>query len=225
MHPRTLLVDEHEIVREGIRTLLAKSGKNWEVCGEASNASDAILAIKSMHPQVVVLDVSMPGISGLEAARLIGKLDLSTRVLIFTMYESARLESEVREAGAHGYVSKSQAIRDLAHAIQTLLSGGTFFGSASEPAPGSGEKPAAAPHFSQSSHVPIVYALDSFDHRISKGAEFFCRRASVDTRPGAKSARFKKRPPRIVDGRLTRQLAECRSRPAERFANFRLPAV
>ncbi len=139
MNPRILIVDDHEIVREGIRTLLARSGKNWEVCGEASNASDAIVAIKSLHPQVVVLDVSMPGISGLEAARLISKLDLSTRVLIFTMHESARLESEVRDAGAHGYVSKSQATRDLVHAIQTLLSGGTFFGSASEPSTGSGE--------------------------------------------------------------------------------------
>ena len=141
MNPRILIVDDHEIVREGIRTLLARSGKNWEVCGEASNASDAIVAIKSLRPQVVVLDVSMPGISGLEAARLIGKLDLSTRVLIFTMHESAHLESEVRDAGAHGYVSKSQAARDLVHAIQTLLSGGTFFGGATGPSSGSGENP------------------------------------------------------------------------------------
>ena len=141
MNPRILIVDDHEIVREGIRTLLARSGKNWEVCGEASNASDAIVTIKSLHPDVVVLDVSMPGISGLEAARLISKFDLSTRVLIFTMHESARLELEVRNAGAHGYVSKSQATRDLVRAIQTLLSGGTFFGVSSEPSPGSGENP------------------------------------------------------------------------------------
>jgi DNA-binding NarL/FixJ family response regulator len=201
MNPRILIVDDHEIVREGIRTLLARSGKNWEVCGEASNASDAIVAIKSLHPQVVVLDVSMPGISGLEAARLIGKLDLSTRVLIFTMHESTRLESEVRDAGAHGYVSKPQAARDLVHAIQTLLSGGTFLPALLSHPPVLAKIPAAAPHFSQSSHGPIVYALDLFDHRISKGAEFLYRRASaIDTRPGAKSARFRKRPPRIVDG-------------------------
>jgi DNA-binding NarL/FixJ family response regulator len=71
MNPRILIVDDHEIVREGIRNLLARSGKNWEVCGEASNASDAILAIESLQPDVVVLDITMPGISGLEAARLI----------------------------------------------------------------------------------------------------------------------------------------------------------
>jgi DNA-binding NarL/FixJ family response regulator len=127
MNPRILIVDDHKIVREGIRNLLARSGKNWEVCGEASNASDAIVAIKSLQPDVVVLDVSMPGISGLEAARLIGKLGLGTRVLIFTMHESPRIAVEVRDAGAHGYVSKSQANRDLVLAIQTLLSDGTFF--------------------------------------------------------------------------------------------------
>jgi DNA-binding NarL/FixJ family response regulator len=127
MNARILIVDDHEIVREGIRNLLARSGKSWEVCGEASNTSDAMAAIKSLRPDVVVLDVTMPGISGLEAARLISKLDVATRILIFTMHESPRIAVEVRDAGAHGYVSKSQASRDLVLAIQTLLSGGTFF--------------------------------------------------------------------------------------------------
>ena len=90
---------------------------------------------------VVVLDVTMPGISGLEAARLIGKLDVATRILIFTMHESPRIAVEVRDAGAHGYVSKSQANRDLVLAIQTLLSGGTFFGSTSDPSSGADENP------------------------------------------------------------------------------------
>jgi DNA-binding NarL/FixJ family response regulator len=148
MNPRILIVDDHEIVREGIRNLLARSGKNWEVCGEASNAGDAILAVKSKQPDVVVLDVTMPGISGLEAARLIAKLDLGTRVLIFTMHESARIAVEVREAGAHGYVSKSQANRDLVLAIETLLSGGTFFGVPSEPSPAANGSPHDGPDIS-----------------------------------------------------------------------------
>ena len=141
MSPRILIVDDHEIVREGIRNLLARSGKNWEVCGDASNASDAIVAVKSLRPDVVVLDVTMPGISGLEASRLIGRLDPGTRVLIFTMHDSSRIAVDVRDAGAHGYVSKSQANRDLVLAIQTLLSGGTFFGVPSEPSPGARENP------------------------------------------------------------------------------------
>ena len=134
-------MDDHEIVREGVRTLLARSGKDWEVCGEAANASDALIAVKSMAPDVVILDVTMPGISGLEAARLIGKLDLPVRVLIFTMHESERLGAEVRNAGAHGYVSKSQAARDLVLAIQTLLAGGNFFGAPSKPSPRSNGNP------------------------------------------------------------------------------------
>jgi DNA-binding NarL/FixJ family response regulator len=135
MEPRILIVDDHEIVREGIRNLLVRSGKNWQVLGEASNASEALLAVKSLHPDLVILDITMPGVSGLDAARLIVKLDLPTRILIFTMHESASLEAEVRGAGAHGYVSKAQAARDLVLAIETLLSGGTFFGSPSEPSP------------------------------------------------------------------------------------------
>src|SRR5947207_7543093 len=135
MKPRILIVDDHEIVREGIRNLLARSGQEWEICGEASSASEAIVIVKSVQPEVIILDVTMPGISGLEAARLISKLDVPTRVLIFTMHESERMETEVRDSGAHGYVSKSQAARDLVRAIQTLLVGGTFFGAPSEPSP------------------------------------------------------------------------------------------
>ena len=153
------------------------------------------MAIKSLHPEIVVLDVSMPGISGLQAARLIGKLDLSTRVLIFTMHESPRLESEVREAGAHGYVSKSQATRDLVHAIQTLLSGGTFFGSASEPSNGSSENPGRGLTFFSILTGPIVYGLDWHNPRalpvfvlfssVAPGHSFWFAFAVLSTGPTA----------------------------------------
>jgi DNA-binding NarL/FixJ family response regulator len=143
MNPKILIVDDHEIVREGIRNLLTRSGMSWEVCGEACNASDAMVAIKTLRPDVVVLDLTMPGISELQAARLIGKLDVGARILIFTIHESPRIAVEVRDAGGHGYVSKSQANRDLVLAIQTLLSGGTFFGSPSDPSPGAKEIPIA----------------------------------------------------------------------------------
>jgi DNA-binding NarL/FixJ family response regulator len=134
--PKILIVDDHEIVREGIRTLLAKTRTDWEVCGEAANANDALDAVKMLHPDVVILDITMPGMSGLEAAQRMKKLDIRFRVLIFTMHESAGLGAEIRRAGADGFVLKSQAARDLVRAIQTLLSGGTFFGAASEVAPG-----------------------------------------------------------------------------------------
>jgi DNA-binding NarL/FixJ family response regulator len=125
---RILVVDDHEIVREGIRTLLEKERPEWEICGEAGNANEAIEAVKKFNPNLVVLDITMPGMSGLEAARRIGKLALSCRVLMFTMHESDRLGVDVRESGAQGYVLKSQAASDLVVAIEALLRGGTFFG-------------------------------------------------------------------------------------------------
>jgi len=127
MTPRILIVDDHEIVREGIRTLLGRSRSEWQICGEASNASEALMAVKNLEPDIVILDITMPGTSGLEVAKRIKNMQIPSRVLIFTMHESERLATEVREAGAHGYVLKSQAARDLVSAIEEVLSGGSFF--------------------------------------------------------------------------------------------------
>lgn len=127
MNPRILIVDDHEIVREGIRTLINRSRPKWDICGEAANGNEAIAAVQSLNPDVVVLDITMPGVSGLEATKKLINLGLKTRILMFTMHESARLASDVREVGAHGLVLKSQASRDLIGAIEKLLSGGTFF--------------------------------------------------------------------------------------------------
>jgi DNA-binding NarL/FixJ family response regulator len=128
MNPRILIVDDHEIVREGIRTLLGRSRSEWQICGEASNASEALTAVKTLEPDVVILDITMPGTSGLEVAKRIKNMQIPSRVLIFTMHESERLATEVRESGAHGYVLKSQAARDLVSAIEKVLGGGSFFG-------------------------------------------------------------------------------------------------
>ena len=128
MATRILVADDHEIVLEGIRTLLNKARRGWEVCGEARNGKDAVEMVKNLRPDVVVLDVTMPLMSGLEAASEIAKLQSGGKVLIFTMHESERLEVEVRNAGAQGYVLKSQAARDLVRAIDALLEGDTFYG-------------------------------------------------------------------------------------------------
>jgi DNA-binding NarL/FixJ family response regulator len=127
MTPRILIVDDHEIVREGIRTLLSRSRPEWEIVGEAVNGQLAIEAVKSLKPDVVILDVTMPVMSGLEAAPRIVALNMGTRILIFTMHQSETFLSEVRSVGAQGYVVKSQASRDLILAIDAVLSGGTFF--------------------------------------------------------------------------------------------------
>jgi DNA-binding NarL/FixJ family response regulator len=125
--PRILIADDHEIIREGVRSLLSRSRPDWEICGEAANGREAVEAVNAKRPDVVVLDISMPGSNGLEAASQIAKLGLACRILIFTMHEGARLGDEVRAAGAQGYVQKSQAARDLVMAIERVLGGGTFF--------------------------------------------------------------------------------------------------
>ena len=106
MAARIVIADDHEIVREGIRTLIDRSRPEWDICGEATNGEEAIEAVKSLKPDVIVLDITMPRMSGLEAAPRIAKLGVGCRVLMFTMHDSERLASEVRNAQAQGLVLK-----------------------------------------------------------------------------------------------------------------------
>jgi two-component system invasion response regulator UvrY len=141
MGARILIVDDHQVVRQGVRSLLAQFRPEWEICGEASNASEALEAVTNLQPDVVVLDITMPGRSGLELASHIRTLGLSCQILIFTMHHSQRLGGDIRAAGAQGYVLKSQAAQDLVLAIERILAGGTFFGAPTEPAAPSGPGP------------------------------------------------------------------------------------
>ena len=143
MTVRILIADDHEIVIEGIRTLLERARRDWEICGEARNGSQALEMMKELKPDVAVLDVTMPSMSGLEVSKQVSRLGLNCRVLIFTMHESDRLGVEVRAAGAEGYVLKSQAARDLVRAIDAILAGDTFYGapSVSEAPAKSAKKP------------------------------------------------------------------------------------
>jgi CheY-like chemotaxis protein len=147
MPVRILVADDHEIVREGIRTLISRSGRGWEICGEASDGEEAIERVRTLRPDVVILDITMPKLSGLEAASQIAKLGSGSRILMFTMHESERLAAEVHQAHAQGLVLKSQAARDLVRAIDELLSGGSFFGTAAgtKSGPKSGPGPGGQP--------------------------------------------------------------------------------
>ncbi|MGH9572232.1 MAG: response regulator [Candidatus Acidiferrales bacterium] len=128
MSARILVVDDHEVLREGMKSLLAKARPEWQVCGEATDGAQAVELVNGLQPDIVILDISMPVMSGLEAASLMRKKGINTPFLIFTTHDSERLEAEVRKVGAQGYVLKSQAARNLVLAIDALLSGGTFFG-------------------------------------------------------------------------------------------------
>ncbi len=124
-----LIVDDHEVLREGIRSILRRARPQWEICGEAASGPEGIEAATRFKPDVILLDITMPGMSGLQAASHISALNLPSKILIFTMHDSGELANDARRAGASGYVTKADASRQLVLAIETLLSGGTFFGS------------------------------------------------------------------------------------------------
>jgi len=106
MAARILVADDHEVVRQGVRAIL-QARPDWEICGEAIDGREAIRLTKQLQPDVVVMDITMPHLSGLEASQEIAKLQLPSRVLIFTMHESKSLAPSVQRAGAQGYVVKS----------------------------------------------------------------------------------------------------------------------
>ena len=122
---RILIADDHEVVRHGVRTILERQA-GWVVCGEASTGREAVAKAVDLQPDVVVLDLSMPELNGLEATRQIRRL-LPAKILILTVHESDQLVTEVVDAGADGYVLKADAGRTLVAAINALLAGGEFF--------------------------------------------------------------------------------------------------
>ena len=129
---KILLVDDHPVVREGYRRLLERQD-GYRVVAEADSAQDAYGAYQRHAPDVVIMDISLSGPSGIEAVRHIRQWDQQAKILMFTMHKGPQLGNETRRAGAQGYVLKSQAADDLVQAIDTLLAGGTFFGA--PPAP------------------------------------------------------------------------------------------
>jgi DNA-binding NarL/FixJ family response regulator len=123
---RILIADDHEIVRHGIRTLIAEH-PGWEVCGEAVDGRDAVEKARALRPDLALLDVGMPNLNGLDAARQIVAFAPRTRVLILTMHESEQVVREVLEVGARGFLLKSDAARDLVSAVEALQRRTTFF--------------------------------------------------------------------------------------------------
>jgi DNA-binding NarL/FixJ family response regulator len=126
---RILVADDHEIVRLGLRQLLTAQ-PGWDICAEAATGEDAVTLAEQFKPQVVVMDVGMPKLSGIEATRKICALLPQTKIVVLTMHFSEQVIRDIVEAGAQSYVLKSDADRELVAAIHAITNGGSYFTSA-----------------------------------------------------------------------------------------------
>lgn len=122
---RVLLADDHAVLRAGLRALLAGE-PDMEVVGEAVDGEDAIAQVEKLRPDVIVLDLAMPRLNGLEAIRRIRALDLPCRILVLTMHAEEQYLLQVLRAGGSGYVLKASADTELMEAIRTVYRGEAF---------------------------------------------------------------------------------------------------
>ncbi|MBI1841434.1 MAG: response regulator transcription factor [Verrucomicrobia bacterium] len=123
---RILIVDDHGMIRQGLRAVIqARSG--WELCGEAENGRQAVELARRLRPDIVILDLTMPGLNGLDATRKIREALPRAQILIQTMHDSEALAREALAAGARGYLLKNDAPELLPLAIEALAAGRTFF--------------------------------------------------------------------------------------------------
>jgi DNA-binding NarL/FixJ family response regulator len=118
---RILVVDDHEPVRRSIQALLG-ARKGWVVCGEAADGLQAVEEAKSLRPDLVIMDVSMPNMNGLDAARIILREVRESRILIISQNDPAIVRRQALEARAHGFLAKSNIQRDLIAAVEGMLS-------------------------------------------------------------------------------------------------------
>jgi DNA-binding NarL/FixJ family response regulator len=125
-HPRILLADDHLPFRHMLRAFL-ELNPNWEVCGEAADGLEAVVRTTELHPDIVLMDLSMPNLNGIEATRRIRTLSPSTRILILTFHEMPSLQEIAQDSGAQGYVLKSESFDVLEKAIETLTNSEGFF--------------------------------------------------------------------------------------------------
>jgi len=125
---RVVIGDDHGLVRSGVRALLA--GRGMDVVGEAADGRALVSLVRAIHPDVAVVDVSMPLLDGLEAARRIGRAAPDTRVVMLTMHDDERFVARAREAGAAAYVLKDACVDELVSAVTRVAAGERLLGEA-----------------------------------------------------------------------------------------------
>lgn len=123
---RILIADDHDLMRRGVKSLL-QAHAGWEVCGEATTGREAVTKAEELKPDILILDISMPDLNGVEAARRVRKASANTEILILSMHYSDQLIREIVDAGVRGYIVKSDSDRDLVTAVEALSKHKPFF--------------------------------------------------------------------------------------------------
>jgi DNA-binding NarL/FixJ family response regulator len=127
-HLRILVADDQPQIRRAVRALIESYNPDWKVIAEAADGREAVERAEELHPDVIIMDLSMPNLNGLEATRTIHRAYPSISILIFTAHDSPSLPGAARDAGAKGLVVKSDSSRFLIPAVQTVSDCRTFFG-------------------------------------------------------------------------------------------------
>src|ERR1700741_5328121 len=123
---RILIADDHDLMRRGIKGML-QSHAGWEICGEAHTGREAVTKAQELKPDIAILDISMPDLNGVDAARRIRKESPNSEILILSVHYSDQLIRDILEAGVRGYIVKSDSDRDLVIAVETLANHKPFF--------------------------------------------------------------------------------------------------
>lgn len=131
--PRVLIVDDHAFIRRGVQTIL-QSFPEWVLCGEASNGTDAVQLVNQLEPEVVLMDITMPGMNGLEATRIIHNAHPDVKIILLTLHESTEVLRSGFRAGASGYLLKADAEEELMRALQVVIGHGSYISPKIDPA-------------------------------------------------------------------------------------------
>jgi DNA-binding NarL/FixJ family response regulator len=123
---RILIADDHDLLRRGVKTLL-QSHAGWEICGEAHTGREAVTKADELRPDIVILDISMPDLNGIDAAKRIRRVLPETEILMLSVHYSDQLIRDILKVGVRGYIVKSDSDRDLVVAVETLANHKPFF--------------------------------------------------------------------------------------------------
>jgi DNA-binding NarL/FixJ family response regulator len=131
--PKVLIVDDHAFIRRGVQGIL-QAHPEWQLCGEADNGKDAVRMAGELNPEAIVMDVSMPGLNGVEATRAIRKTNANVKILLLTLHESSELVRTAFQAGINGYLLKTDAEQELVQALNVVIAQGMYVSPRIDPA-------------------------------------------------------------------------------------------